>query len=547
MALTTATIAGFDLSGSVEAYDLPTAKLSDDGLAAQDAGLIPSASDYLDAPFSLTLIIRAADADAVKDAVSAMTRRFRSGSALSWGEDGSPALSSAVQRCEVASEAYFGTWARITYSGTREPFWTDAWKPLTSTAVPLWGTADITESIDGDVEAEVALVATCSQASEWVALGCKHDPAADYDPTDDYSGASDANAYGGETTNAVTVTTDTALGTAPTLDSEANRGLHLPCARLKNSTGSVSLKVASAASSTVYADEPAVSFSQTALRGVSLGRVRVPVSEVPNTSGGTVYLTATRVVNQDTGTTEIPSGTFTQTYTAVDTGRVPTIEIYGRGAVGVTTASVSLLDPSHLVFGEPTTVGKYRCSTVSTTAGWHVFTRDSGNGEIVAGTQYQVSGSVTTYNFIPSRSTSSTYAGGSCSAGGDLRFRVWEEERVSFGTTTPLKATGSGTATLDVLTRIPLDDFAVVVDSTAAASDGFAFEGGDVFTRYAAGTTGTSILGTEAQVYGKHLGLAPGVTNRLVAAADTTATAAPGTLTVTGNYRQRWLTLSKGA
>jgi len=540
MRVTTLICDGWDLLAAgltaVEPTDFPIARPEED---VTD----PGPADYKRPPFTLALLAPLSASSAIEKA----RRDINAGSELLVGFDGAPPRLGVLHSVRVEDQKDTDQEIVLTLAGTRDPFWLDEWVPVTVN-VPLWGHADVDMEIRGDVEAEVSVKATCTDAAEFVALGCKHDPESSYSPTDDYTGATDANAYGGSRTIDVSVSTNTPLGTAPTLNAIGNRGIHMACARMKNSA-SQSVKVSSAASSAVYTDEPAVTFSQSALRGAVLGRVRIPIGGVASSmGGGSAWGEETETLYQNVGTST-STANESQTYTMLNKGRLVIALYCAPNATGTKRINV-YNETKGIVYSDEL----FAAEVTTTSAGLVAFRAESPSpmihdaGDVLTiSMNYSVSatknppGTLGTIYY----SSTSQYAGGARTGGGDLRFRVYEIPLVEFATTTPVKASGTGTANLDVVTRIPLDDWAVIVDRTAAAGDGFSFERGDVFPVTVEGAIGTSILGTEAQVYGKRIGLRPGVTNRLVAAADTTPAAAPGTLTVLLVFRQRWLTLPR--
>lgn len=167
------------------------------------------------------------------------------------------------------------------------------------------------------------------------------------------------------------------------------------------------------------------------------------------------------------------------------------------------------------------------------------------------------------------RNSTSVYAGGACSLGGDLRFEVTEQVKqnvdfylltfvelpLGFTATVGVQAECSEatkTASLDNVALIPVDEGAVVVKYTAAttAGDGIMIDNlparrgsRNVYAASASGGRGLSLVG-KSTLYGA-LMLKPR-SNRIVIAAYTPANAAPTTATVTVKYRPRYLNAASG-
>jgi hypothetical protein len=170
MAVTTYMLDGADLP-TVESYDLPTAKPTEAARADQRSGDTAGAADYADPPFTIVHIVSADTADDVKAAVEALTQRYIPGARLTWAEDDSPTLDTYLREVECADESYFGSWARVTFSGTRSPFWHGPWTALTPVSCYPWSYAAFTDTIGGEVEAELRLNVIGGQASNFIALG----------------------------------------------------------------------------------------------------------------------------------------------------------------------------------------------------------------------------------------------------------------------------------------------------------------------------------------------------------------------------------------
>ena len=488
------------------------------------------------------------------------------GAELTWLPDGqSGSVSCKVLSCDIDTPSFDPTTLVTMGQGRIDivitcrttPYWVGA--PVETVVTVPAGTPWVAtvEDVPGDTPALTSVRYTHAQATTGLAVGLKSDAGAGYDPSDDYDTTTGGSWESGGKYDAITMTgTATTIGTPGSKDVGVHKGDYLVWARVLSyattaadaffrAVSSVQGAIGSAAS--VYGRE--VSPTTTSGAGydvLDLGVVPLPAGRVQAGLSGTAYAPATRAVNQDTGTTEITSGSYTQTYTAVNTGRVSSIEIYGRVPVGVAEASISIVDPTTLIFGNPLVVGKYRCATVSTAAGWHVFTRDVGYGVVSSGTQYQISGVVAS-NVIPSRSTSSTYASGACSAGGDLRFRVWEQKSLTLGATIGIQARcteSSKVARLDTVALIPTDEAAITVSSSFSAGQGVVIDNlsddeadHDVYVCDST-DSGVSVLSSAAP-YGGPLLLRPG-SNTLSGMAKTPATAAPGDASLIVTYRPRW-------
>lgn len=565
MPLSTLSVDGFDLLSNgvtCEKFDFPESVPTDDGRRAQQA--LEDTDSLEDAPWGMTLIVSGATAADVATLVTDITRRVKPGSQIALGVDDRPALNALVREVRTTGEEYYSKWARISFTGTRDGAWYSEWKSLTPVTVPLWGSADVTDAIDGDMPAQFAPTVISPLAATWLALGVKQAPMSGYDPTDDYSGTANAVAFGGQTTAATAVGSlpaYAAIGTAPTIDGNANRGSHILCARGVASSAATKLKAASklVSLSTVEAvNEVPATVGATTMRGVVVGDVRVPVVDTPD--GAQVeaaWLPEAVQVSHTTGTvvgppTEAVNRAW-QTFTLTQRTRVlgvtmrgySSAQLGGETYISITNVSDGLPDYpwiAHSVGYRGSTLGDIYCpfDVVLEPGQYAIETpldhlvRDTAAG--YAGGQGGYSANLPGHGMVVGDGTDTSI---------DWYFKIHGQVAQEVGTTTPLYAAGTGTLALDVVTRIPADDLAILATHAFAANQGFTYEP-DMGLAYLANSVGVVGNSIRAEVRGKHRGLAPNATNTLVAAGDVGANA-PGNITVGGKYRERWRRLSRSA
>lgn len=580
MSVTTAIIDGLDLITdpyTIESYEFPPAVPNDDANSDMNAGSLPSPGDYTDPSFTLTVIVKGDTAQEVRESVATLTRRIAPGVMVTWAEDGCSALNTYVRIVQCSADSYFGTFARIVFTGTRDPFWHGPWYDLVSMAVPCWSSAQISGAasaltVSGEVDAQLVLRTCSPQATTWMGWGVKHAPASGYSPVDDYSGITGATYVGGAKSASGTLSTSYAVITgAPSLDMEANRGNHILCARVETNQAGTYYKGCSVASAevgaAVSADLSPVASPSAQMRGVVLGRVRTPVVDMPYLDSQAGAAPSPVVIQQTSGDAyefphSNPAGNETMVYqTFVVSAGVRIASVAFKTDVSMDSVNVYLYSASS---GTP--VSQIRSlGNVDTPESAHVSTIEC-DVAISAGTYALVLECLgrknAPYFFRNTDATSyPSGVGGHKNAAGvwtagdgtdtsiDLYFQITTYAGQTLGISTPIKATAStGKANLDVVARIPADELAVVATRTAAAGEGMLYDASleDVYVANSAGKTGSSMLGTSAMVYGKHHGLRPGVSNYLVIAADTPYNEAPSAIAVSGQYRERWIHLSRG-
>jgi len=561
--ISTALIDGFDClsnGSTVKAFDFPTASISQAGLDLQAAGKTVPASELLDAPWSLTLLLSAASASALATAMTAMVLRFHQGAVLTIAEDGGLPCSSAIRTVQPPRKTLNGTWGLLSIMGDRVGAWDGKTVLIASAASPLpvnlFGTADLDSTPDGELDARAELFVSPAEATNNLALGMKHDPTVtgvattEYHPCADYgaAGTSDATAVGGYRTTDATLSTDptspTALGNAGTTDSldvNANRGEHLAFARVRSDDATALFyaqsKVTPEVGSAIAETEQGVTIGvANALKTLNLGRIRIPVQDVPDLSrGGNSGSYAAEVAqNENLTGASTATGHQTQTLTVTTTGLLAAVFVKMKETGGY--AKVVLSRGGQQIGG--VTYVAVPTSTAALTRVGIVNAPAVTVGDVVTVDIYP-DGQTLTCNY---NSSDAAYSGGARTGGGDLYFKTHIAPLITFGCTTPVlgSCAGSKHGSLDAVARIPLDDFAIVTNRVAAAGEGFRYNAaaGSIWLANATKTGAT--LAASAYKAGRYEGPAPGVVNRFVAAGDT-GTVLPTHVYIWGSYVERWI------
>lgn len=549
---TSVLIDGYDLIANgwtvVEGTSFPTAEVAQWGKDLQTAGFTTPASSLLDAPFSVALHKEATTASALAEEMKSLGRRFQPDSVLTVGYGGNQPGSCAIRTVNLPQRDVrhdTPTEGTLTITGTREGPWNGRVIPVASQATPialtLFGSAALDSTPDGDLDAAATIYATPLQATNLLTLGFKSSAATGYDPIDDYSGTSDATAFGGaRSTDVVTAATGTALGTAPTIDVDANRGEHIVLARVKSSSATATFKaesrVAPAIGAAVSELEPAVAAGGTALKTLNLGRVSVPVQDVPDSGRSSSWTSTTTLDQSHTGATG-------QVSTAGALWEAGTVTYNGSGILDL-EVECSASGAGHLSIAlcTPYAGGGWSSWTTfdadfAASAGWSYLRLTRGVlAGVPAGTYTLVVYTAATVS-VRAHSAASTVIDG-------LNYKLYQASPISFPATTPVQCFSSGASgSVDVLARIPADEFGFTVSRTAASGQGCVVQDGQMFLADSSGNIGAT-LAAVGSIFGVYDGPLPGVTNTLVAAADTGATL-PTTVSVWGSYTERWSDLQR--
>ena len=513
----------------------PTATHNAWGQDLMNAGVLPPERAYNDAPWSLTVTpTDFASGSAVSAYLDEVTRRIRPFATFSIAEDDCPAATGTFKEFDQQARQCFDTWGRVTYIGTRWPAWEGRVVPFGPISVPLFGTADLDSTPDGDLEAAVDLFATIGSATTGAWLGVKADPGTGYDPIDDYSGVTDTTCVGGSKSTAhnLTANTQSSVATAPAFDVNDNLGIVEHIARLVGNDATTAIVGASVVTPSiglpVSAPNPPVALGATVFNVLDLGQLKIPAQDVPNLASGSAYGTPALSANYDGTSTYSGTGGCTTTAFVPAAGRLEKFSVkLGKTTVASGPIMIELLNSSYL----PISMQTIDASALAPSGAFYDFTCSVAPSDqtfyITVDLGY-VTGSVQVY--------------GGSSPQTHIAYRAYVAPLVTFGATTPVLATtanSSKNVAVDVVTRVPLDDFAMLCRASLAANQGWRVNS-FTRTRYlidSSGNGGASLAGS-LDIEGVRPGFAPGVVNRFVAAADTGATL-PGTMTVWGTYTER--------
>lgn len=464
--------------------------------------------------------------------------------------------------------------AYLTLTFETTPTWDGAWSAeVTPTVDAVPGHFDVT-GVTGELDAQLTMRIIPTRNGRGLFVGVKPDPAAGYDYCDDYSGTADANALTTAKATLSATATPTAVGTAPTIDTNANRGRHLVLARMDttsttaaNNTAKVRVTTtgnAIAASTSV--DEAAVAFpTGTDLYGFELGsNVSIPAGAVPNVATGSGWGASGVVGSQATtdGTLvgQTGAGYYTQGFgtlitlaaeTQIETLsfwlKHPSASIFWYNCVykiegvtdslpnGTVHASVSaliglndVLTEKSVPFGAPVTLpaGTYSIG-IYFTAGYASDKVTVASNS--AGTGAWRSDADTGYFVITN--------------GYDLKYSVSGKTQLGFNTTMPILAActeSSKTIGLDYAQRVPVDYSAIAYRPSASGSLGLYYDA-ETDTPYIADADGIGPALYDKVEIRRPLRLKPGVTNRVVLGMLQNDDAVAGA-TVVYKWRPRYLT-----
>lgn len=515
----------YTILGDSFAPNFPDAQLNDFGKSAQLAGAHKYEAHYSDPSWELSVLIGEPTRDLIDDLMSA----FSPGAAILWTE---PTGSSTTYIRTVESLPIHNADGSviITFSGTRSP----AWETTTSTGSGTITAGSGTLSLGtpgGQLAAKMSLKLTCAAASKLIGCGVRPDPAASYDPVDDYSGAADAAAYGGAwSADASLSGTAAAVGTAPTISVSDNRGSHVVCARVKTNavTPSATKFRARSGIGSAFVDEPYVA-ATAATCGLMLGTLQVPSYVLPDGTSGSRYAAQSTTFSQ---TAEDGTSTASEAYIVLPAAtqeRLHSIDIKpvaGSANLYVYRCSnATTIPPASAIAGPFPITGDGSVQTITmqadTTPGTYYALYFSGNLTWRTKTG-NPSASITLYGSYTQAGDGTITLTGASTV--DPYIVVREQSLISFDATTPVQATcseSSKTGTIDHLVRLPADNGGFTAAGTFGSGTGVYYDGDTriVYPADGTGVTGVSLMATVTP-FGTELAPIPNVANTLVVFCD---------------------------
>lgn len=424
------------------------------------------------------------------------------------------------------------------------------------------------DETDGEVPALTAIKATAEQAITSLALGLRSQPPASFasSAVQDYSGTADANALGGEVKRLVTSTAWQVVATAPEVDTEDMRGRYVMWARRKWSAGTTANTARAssdvtgsgiAVTTTVPATAQAMPFGVAASAAAtflvgSLGEVSVPAAEVPSAQSTAGYGAEATLVDITTGTDKtLVSDWVAQTFVPTN-ALISALKFNGAGG------SFHLMTwesgaPGTVLSSRMNTGTLYAGLSIPVTPGATYCLRAGGYGSTVKRDTSAPSATGTGYH-SPDGSTGWT-AGDGTDTTVDYGITVKTRPKLGFAAHTPVQAkatSGTPNFDLDNVALLPCDEAYLAVTWAAATSAGqgvlvnemgLRADESNVYLTDSSGGIGASLI---AQIDPRNPFLLRPGTNSIVVHAATPGGAAPGAVTVSGSYRPRYLTLSKG-
>ena len=556
--LTTYWVESTDLLTSPYGYetcDFPTAVVREAAQLADANGVTYTGARYADAPFGVVHTVTGSGADDTAAGVAVLTRLYDAGATITLCEEGQAASRTTTIRSVASITAdYMGDkFARVTVAGTRDPYWSGAAKTLTQvTNVALPSVYTVSgANVSGEVPAGLALRIRPEQATGAIWVGCRTEPSASASFTQDY--------------DACAITTSAAyasVGTATTLNAEANAGRYRVVGRLQTSSGTSSTyRAASVAtpavgsSVTQYTTHVHETASAT-YEVLALGSVDVPSADVPSEL---MWLPESVITNASAANASAASivrraETFPLAASTAITGLT-----FRLSASATAQGFVSLRDTD--ACGVPTgpSISSLSYITVTSSAAADYRGSFSVPVELAPGTYaacvtFDLGQGVKAYY-----DSSAAYASGAhYSAGadavysacaGDMYFTVYGSTQApSASAAVVVQAANASavTVSLDTVALVPTDEWAVESTNTFAASAGILLDAtptraSDIDVMLVnASATGASLTASGTMVWGMP-GLAPGVDSGLVIQAYTPGASAVSTATVDCEIHPRWL------
>jgi hypothetical protein len=455
--------------------------------------------------------------------------------------------------------------ARLTLTVETDPYWLGSWSAdITPTVTGAPGHFDTAATITGEVDALVRMRVVNNAAGKFMAVGIRPNPATGYDYVDDYSGVADPNAFGGgKVASSALTATLAAVGTAPNIDTTANRGRHLVLARLDNNATSQSTVTYRAVQRTtghliaVSTDvaEQAVTSPSASLVGVELGDVMIPSGQVPDVTTGSGYAAAA-ITDQQTTENADTSGEMIYIVQSVSLTAGEKV----TGFTFKTGSNVSAAYDLVSVSIHPDIVDQVLSPSLAAAS---VVNAHAANTEYTASFDYVVPATAR-YAFLVSMpgdntlryNTAGGYAGGTLwtsvsresgysDTGDDLYFKVFCAAPLGFNSNTIIQAADSAAASkvanLDYVQRVPVDFGAIVYRLGSYSVAPALFYDGDTDTPYVADADGIGPSVYDKCEIRRPLRYRPGVVNRVVFGLGV-GSSAPSAPTVVYAWRPRYLT-----
>lgn len=570
-----------DSSYIVESWDLPDAVLKDAAAAADEAGISYTGQRYENAPWTITWIVRGTSADTTASGVNCLSRLLFAGQTMTINEeDQSEPLVCTVRSVRTQPAAYFGgAAARFTATGTRDPLWTTNSPTIVADAscnLPGTYTASAA-NITGEVPAGFILKVRPQQATSAIWVGCRSDADSCASFFQDYSGCSDAAAFGTETTH---LTASSGYGTwagATSLNASAMRGTYRVVARVKqpdvvadSAYRAASIATPGAGSATTQYSTHTHATACATFQTLSMGDVDVPAAALIADVGWatpTVYATAS---GQNASAALTSCAYYAQTFTVSGTSRLNSLYFRVSGSAAgrpgdPTDLAIAYLYstsggvPEALLASTP----HFNPKISGSAAWWAENTFIGGYVDTCAGTYAAV------VKFVPAAESAKVYYNSSAGASGtmytstngtswsasgaDLAFQVdGMAMGVSSSCSVAIQGSNASAVVLDLddVALIPTDEWAVEATSSFSASAGMRLDASsprlqDTRTdQCTASATGGSLMGS-TKFWGAP-GLEPGVDNTLVMIAATPGDAVPASAVVSLEVYPHYLHRMKG-
>lgn len=520
------TVGGITVANpQTESLAFPPAAKTATGADLIAAGATPEASHYDFAGWSLPVAFVHATNDEARTAIQALDAALHDAMRITF-TSGTSVLAAVLREVDAPVIEWTGVGeCSATWSGSRFPAFEGASGGQSLTIVD--GAATVTvlaAATAGDLIARTSAKVVSGAggaALNLISVGIEHDPQPGYVAIDSYSGVADLTAHG-DAWSATTALDGTykALGTAPAIDAQGNHGNPYIVARIQCS-GTPSLNRYRAHSVISGMSRILASIVGAAAVGTRLlGRVKVPSAPLPdssfsgsaygpeavsasNTVGGT-YLTAVYVTVAKIGQTFLHAGglqtgitMWLKNNSAAPVQVICQLNAGSRPSV-LTTLAASFDGPIRFTWSEALPAGQYS-AYVQDFGGSGAYNGD-GTFLVRQAGAYADGNAFTMTEFSVSTALTS-----------DLYFTAYRRPLITFNATTPVFATGTGTAQLDFVARIPSRSCFIVPTVTGAVQ----FEGGQCYPHDSVSVIGTAV---EALYGDGEFGLAPGVDNAVTAA-----------------------------
>lgn len=264
----------------LEAYEWGAPKLKADAAVWDAAGNEPNAyagDRHDDCSFTLTCICMASTASATDAKIAALVAAVVPNASLTVTEGLSANTRYTYVRTvsEPKVERHFGTWARVTLTGTRCPYWHGDAVAVAEVAINnSRGTVDVAD-VPGDVCALTRYYLAGPAGTTGMVLGVKETDAG-FTSEQDESGTVDGDCIGGEKKNTTLAATWATVSSVRTLTTASYQGRYLICARVSG-TAADKLRAKVTTGSTIVYSEMSV-LSGGGLETVITGPVTIPAT-----------------------------------------------------------------------------------------------------------------------------------------------------------------------------------------------------------------------------------------------------------------------------